>query len=139
MKLVAVGIVLSLALGGLLFWRYGRGADQRKGEDVAERLTEAVQQERSVRVDALADFEFDRLVVAYGFDSAEDIDQTLGFEWRRSDDEGYEGGDPAPLWLFVEGEEVVAYFRPSLAASYGDCVAVGRTYNPASRLPLQRC
>lgn len=106
---------------------------------MSERLTEAVREGRSVRVDALADFEFDRLVLAYGFDSAEDIERRVGFEWRRSDDESYEGGDPAPLWLFVEGDEVVAYFRPSLAASYGNCVALGRTYRPGSRLPLQSC
>jgi len=139
MKLVAVGAVLAAALGGVLVWRYSRDADERRGEDVAERVEAAVRAGRSVQADALADFDFDRLVVAYGFDSAEDIEGRLGFAWRRADDEAYEGGDPAPLWLFVNGDEVVAYFRPSREASYGDCVPLGRTYRPTSTLPLERC
>jgi hypothetical protein len=139
MKPVALGLVLVLALGGMLFWHYRRDADKRRGDDAGERLTEAARKGRSVGVDALADFQFDRLVVVYGTESAEDIDDALGFEWRRSDDEGYECCDPAPLWLFVNGDEVVAYLRPSRAASYGDCVPSGRTYRPAARLTLRGC
>jgi hypothetical protein len=63
----------------------------------------------------------------------------LGFEWRRADDEGYECCDPAPLWMFVRDDEVVAYLRPSLEAGYGECVKSGRTYRPASTLPLDDC
>ena len=139
MKLVALGLVVIAAIAGALFWRYSRDADKRRGEDVGERLEAAVQQGQSVRTGALADFDFDRLVVAYGFDSAEDIERRVGFEWRRSDDEGYESGDPAPLWLFVKADEVVAYLRPSLEARYGECVKSGRSYRPASRLPLEDC
>jgi hypothetical protein len=63
----------------------------------------------------------------------------LGFEWRRADDEGYACCDPAPLWMFVRYDEVVAYLRPSLEAGYGECVKSGRTYRPASTLPLDDC
>jgi hypothetical protein len=139
MKLVALVLIFIAAVAGALFWRYSRDADKRRGQDVSERLDRAVQRGQSVRAEALADFEFDRLVVAYGRNSAKDIKAALGFDWRRADDEGYHCCDPPPLWMFVEGDEVVAYFRPSLHAGYGSCVKSGRTYPAHSRLPLRRC
>src|SRR5215210_6152784 len=64
-----VAAVVALLLAGAGYWHYSRGADTRRGEDVQKRLDEALDAGATVKADALADFDFDRLVVFYGVDT----------------------------------------------------------------------
>ena len=136
---LVVGVAVVL-LAGAGFWHYSRQADTRRGEDVQKRLDEALDAGATVKADTLADFDFDRLVVFYGVDTPNTINNRLGFDWRRSDDLGYECCDPPPLWVFVEGDEVVAYLRPEPAeVSNNRCVTAGHDYGPSSVLRIKGC
>jgi hypothetical protein len=139
-KSVALIVALTLGLGGAFVWRYSRDADQRRGQEVQARLDRAIKAGAKVRAESLTDFSFDRLVVAYGTETADKIDKQLGFEWRRSKDLGYECCEPGSLWIFVKGDEVVAYLRPDpWEVSNNGCVTAGRSYQPTSVLRLRGC
>lgn len=136
---VTVLLLAALVGGGALYWHHAREADRRRGKDVQEALSRTVQHKLVATPRELADFDFDRLVVVYGTASEADIDRALGFDWRRAEDQAYECCDPAPLWMFVRGDEVVAFLRPGIDVSYGDCVRAGRSYRPDARLRLRAC
>ncbi|MDA0179694.1 hypothetical protein OJ997_05270 [Solirubrobacter phytolaccae] len=135
MILRIVLIVLALAVVGTALWP--GGGDVTAGEEALARAETLAQQGRSLTPAALTDASFDRFVVLSGHDTADEIRQTLGFDWKRAEQLGYHCCDPAPLWVFVEADEVVAFFRASPELSYGDGVRPG-SYRPDAALSLDR-
>jgi hypothetical protein len=78
---------------------------------------------------------FSRLVVGRGTAGADEIRRALGTDWRRADELAFHSCDPAPIWVFVDDDEVVAFFRASLEMEYGDAVPAG-SYRSHERLSL---
>lgn len=133
---IALAVVIVLAAGIAVLWP--RNADIRAGQAAlarAERAADA--QKRVVTPAELTDTAFDRLVVVHGTDTPDEIRAALGIDWDRADDEAYHCCEPPPIWAFMRGDEVVAYFRPSEDMGYGGDVRPGR-YPPDAKLPIGR-
>jgi hypothetical protein len=79
---------------------------------------------------------FSRLVVVTGTAGADEIRRAVGTDWGRADELAYDCCEPAPIWVFVNDDKVVAYFRASSEMGYGDDVA-RRSYRPSERLSLR--
>ena len=132
---LAVGAVVTLvALGGFGgLWH--RSGDERAGQEALRRAEHAAAAGRAVAFAELLDTHFDRLVVVRGTAGADDIRGAVGADWRRADELAYHCCDPAPIWAFVDDDQVVAFFRPSFEMSYGDQVRPG-SYGPNERVSL---
>jgi hypothetical protein len=132
---LALGVVaalLALVVFGVL-WQ--RDSDQRAGQDALRRTEQVARSGRAVTAAELTDKPFDRLVVVSGLADADEIRRAVGTDWRRADELGYHCCEPAPIWVFVDDDEVVAFFRASSGMSYGEHVPDG-SYEPNARLAL---
>ena len=140
MRWYAVALIVGCVVlaGAVTAAFYVRDADKRRGQDVRERLDRMVRTERVVRITDLADFDFDRMVAVPGRALPNEVDQLLGFKWRRSDDLGWSSGDPGPIWVFTNGNSVVAYTRLDQREAYGQCADELR-YRPSDRIDLVEC
>jgi hypothetical protein len=132
---VALGVVAALlALAGLgVLWQ--RDGDARAGHEALARAEQAARSSRTITAAQLTDMPFSRLVVVPGTAGADDIRRAAGTDWGRADELAYHCCDPAPIWVFVNDDEVVAFFRASWEMGYGDNVPDG-TYRPSERLSL---
>jgi len=136
-KLRVALVVLALLVAGVVA-RWPRDSDVRAGQAALARAERAADAHRRVVTPAeLTDVQFDRLVVVHGTNTGEQVRKALGIDWKRADDEADRCCEPPPIWAFMRGDEVVAYFRPSEAMGYGDDVRPGR-YRPDAKLPIGR-
>jgi hypothetical protein len=122
-----------LVLLGVVLWQ--RGSDDRAGREALSRAEQAARSGGTVAAAELTDETFSRLVVVPGTAGADDIRRAVGTDWRPADDLAYHCCDPAPIWVFVGDDEVVAFFRASQAMGYGDDIPAG-SYRPGARLAL---
>lgn len=110
-------------------------SDIRAGADALARAEQAAREHRSATPAELTDVPFDRLVVAHGLSTADELRQAVGLDWDRAEELEYHCCEPAPIWAFVDDDAVVAYFRPSSEIGYGDEVRPG-SYGRNERLTL---
>jgi hypothetical protein len=132
---VVLGVLAALlAIAGLgVVWP--RDGDARAGREALARAEQAARSGRSITAAELTDMPFSRLVVVRGTAGAEEIRLTVGTDWGRAGELAFHCCDPAPLWVFVNDDEVVAFFRASSEMGYGDGVAL-RSYRPSELLSL---
>ncbi|WP_147447724.1 hypothetical protein [Solirubrobacter pauli] len=134
MKLRVALVTLAVLVAGLvLLWP--RDADVRAGEKALARAEQAIEVHSGVVTPAqLTDEPIDRLVVVHGSNTAEQVRDAVGFDWDRADDEAWHCCEALPIWVFVRGEEVVAYFRAPLELED----VRPATYRPDAKLVLGR-
>ncbi len=128
-------VLASLLALAAIVTLWPRNGDIRAGDEALVRAEQAAREHGSTTPAALTNVPFDRLVVVSGGADADEIRIAVGTDWRRAGELEYHCCDPAPIWAFVDGAEVVAFFRPSFEIGYGDEVRPG-TYGRNERLTL---
>lgn len=129
-KLRIALVTLAVLVAGLvLLWP--RDGGLRAGERALARAERA---SGVITPAQLTDEPFDRLVVVHGSSTAEQVRDAVGFDWDRAADEAWHCCEALPIWVFLRGEEVVAYFRATLDLEH----VRPATYRPDAKLMLGR-
>ena len=106
--LVAAALVLCIAALGLAVF-LSRDEDNVQvdnvlSEAITQRVTEAPQFENALDLPAIADFDWDRVLIVQPGTSRDQISERLGREWT-----GLDTVDGGELFLFLRGAEVVRF------------------------------